>query len=240
MRQQFFITAKKQSAGQSRARASSRWLNRLLSEYSEEKAAALMAKFKEKRCLANSYADPSEEQRFFQLLEDAIPSDDRTKSIPAGTLANWKKIARRANENSFRRKIPNCTRSSCRNRRSWSTKCKKAGVKILAGTDSPRSLIFSLVQACTMNCNCWCKAGLTPLEALQSATKNPAEFSAHRKGFRHHRKRESTPTSCYSMQIPWKISATLAKIRAVILHGKLLDRSALDAPARKTRKVFRH
>src|SRR5882762_8658414 len=47
MREQFFVTAKKQSAGQSRARES-RWMNRLLSEYSEEKAAVLIAKFREK------------------------------------------------------------------------------------------------------------------------------------------------------------------------------------------------
>lgn len=51
----------------------------------------------------------------------------------------------------------------------------KAGVKLLAGTDAPRPFIypgFSLHEELAL----LVKAGLTPLEALRTATYNPAEF----------------------------------------------------------------
>src|SRR5579871_4203143 len=52
---------------------------------------------------------------------------------------------------------------------------QKGGVKILAGTDSAAPYVFpgsSLHEELAL----LVKAGLTPMEALQAATRNPAEF----------------------------------------------------------------
>jgi imidazolonepropionase-like amidohydrolase len=52
---------------------------------------------------------------------------------------------------------------------------KEAGVKLLAGTDMPQAFVypgFSLHQELEL----LVRSGLTPLEALRSATYNPAEF----------------------------------------------------------------
>jgi imidazolonepropionase-like amidohydrolase len=52
---------------------------------------------------------------------------------------------------------------------------RKAGVKLLAGTDAPQAFIypgFSLHDELAL----LVRSGLTPLEALRTATYNPAEF----------------------------------------------------------------
>jgi imidazolonepropionase-like amidohydrolase len=52
---------------------------------------------------------------------------------------------------------------------------KEAGVKLLAGTDMPQPFVypgFSLHQELEL----LVRSGLTPLEALRTATYNPAEF----------------------------------------------------------------
>ncbi len=52
------------------------------------------------------------------------------------------------------------------------TLMKSAGVKFLAGTDMPLSPGFTLHEELSL----LVQAGLTPMEALQSATRNPAEY----------------------------------------------------------------
>src|SRR5882762_2009051 len=232
MREQFFITATKQSVGQSRARES-RWLNRLLNEYSEEKAAALMAKFKEK----DVWQTPTLillKSNAFPTLEDAIPSDDRTKSIPAGTLANWKK-SHAEQMKTLSPKDSELHAQLLQKSMDLVGQMQKAGVKILAGTDSPAPYVFpgaSLHDELKL----LVQAGLTPMEALQSATKNPAEFL-------HIEKDSGTiKTGKYADLLlldanPLENIRNTRKIRAVILHGKLLDRSALDALL-ENEKVF--
>jgi imidazolonepropionase-like amidohydrolase len=100
------------------------------------------------------------------------------------------------------------------------------GVRILAGTDTGAPFLFPgfalhdelalLVQA-----------GLTPLQALQAATRSPAEFLGK--------------LGTEGTVEPGKIANLLlldadplddiyntARIRAVVLRGKLLDRRAVD------------
>jgi imidazolonepropionase-like amidohydrolase len=52
------------------------------------------------------------------------------------------------------------------------TAMRRAGVKILAGTDVPVGEVAPLPEELVL----LVKAGLTPMEALQSATRNAAEF----------------------------------------------------------------
>ena len=232
MREQFFVTAKKQSAGQSRARES-RWMNRLLSEYSEEKAAVLIAKFREK----DVWQTPTLtllKSNAFPTLEDAISSDDRAKCIPAGTLANWKK-SRAGQMKTLSPQESELHAQLMQKSMDLVAQMQKTGVKILAGTDSPAPYVFP-GSGLHDELQLLVQAGLTPMEALQSATKNPAEFL-------HIEKDSGTiKTGKYADLLlldanPLENIRNTRKIRAVILHGKLLDRSALDALL-ENEKVF--
>src|SRR5579859_450364 len=144
MREQFFITAKQQSPGQSRARES-RWLHRLLDAYSPESATALIAKFKEK--------DVWQTPTLVLLKNDAFPTldnaadrvsgfvltnpeleIDRTKFIPSRTLSTWKQS--RSEQMKFDSPQDSELHAQLlRKSMDLVAQMQKAGVKILAGTE---------------------------------------------------------------------------------------------------------
>jgi len=102
---------------------------------------------------------------------------------------------------------------------------QKTGGKILAGTDSPAPYVFpgaSLHDELQL----LVQAGLTPLEALQSATKDPAEFLHIEKDSGTIEKGKYADLVLLDAN-PLENIRNTRKIRAVILHGKLLDRAAL-------------
>jgi len=223
MREQFFITAKQQSPSQSRARES-RWLHRLLDAYSPEAAAALIAKFREK----DVWQTPTLvllKNDAFPTLEGPAASDDRDKFIPSRTLSAWKK-SRADQMKTISQQDSDLHAQLLRKSMDLVAQMQKAGVKILAGTDAPAPYVFpgfglhdelQLLVA----------AGLTPFEALQSATKSPAEFL--------HTTRDSgtvekgKPADLVLLDAnPLQDIRNTGKIRAVILRGKFLDRAALD------------
>jgi imidazolonepropionase-like amidohydrolase len=106
-------------------------------------------------------------------------------------------------------------------------------VPILAGTDVGNPLLvpgYSLHRELRL----LVRAGLTPLEALQTATLNPARFQG--------------VTSSLGVVAPGKLAdlvlldadpladiANTERIRAVVTNGRLLDRPALDAMLRQAR-----
>jgi imidazolonepropionase-like amidohydrolase len=105
-------------------------------------------------------------------------------------------------------------------------KMNVAGVPILAGTDTTAPFIFpgsSLHEELAL----LVQAGLTPMQALQAATKLPAEFLG----------KLQTQGTVEQGKIadlvlldsnPLDDIHNTQKIRAVVLRGKLLDRSFLD------------
>ena len=103
---------------------------------------------------------------------------------------------------------------------------QKAGVKILAGTDSPAPYVFP-GSGLHDELQLLVESGLTPFEALQSATKSPAEFL-------HTAKVSGTVEKGKFADLlllegnPLDDIRNTRKIPAVILRGKLLDRTALD------------
>lgn len=106
-------------------------------------------------------------------------------------------------------------------------KMQKAGVHILAGTDVPAPTVFpgsSLHEDLAY----FVEAGLTPMQALQAATKNPAEFLNQ---LDTHGTIE--PGKFADLVLldanPLDDIHNTQKIRAVILRGRLLDRVTLDA-----------
>ena len=112
---------------------------------------------------------------------------------------------------------------------------KRAGVPILAGSDSPNPFVyagFSLHDELGL----LVRAGLTPAEALRTATINPATFLE--------------VTDSLGTVAPGKVAdlvlldgnplsdiANTKRIRAVIQGGRLLNRRALDALLANARKL---
>jgi imidazolonepropionase-like amidohydrolase len=102
-----------------------------------------------------------------------------------------------------------------------------SGVGILAGTDSAAPELvpgFSLHEELVL----LTQAGLSPMQALQAATKNPAEFMGVIQ-------KQGTIEIGKNADIlildanPLEDVRNTAKIRALVVHGQLLDRAALDA-----------
>ena len=107
----------------------------------------------------------------------------------------------------------------------------RAGVTLLAGTDAMDFYVvpgFSLHQELTL----MVQAGLTPLEALQTATINPARFHGKEKDL------GTIATGKLADLVllednPLSDIHNTQKISAVIRDGRLLDRRALDELLKK-------
>jgi len=103
----------------------------------------------------------------------------------------------------------------------------RAGVPFLAGTDTAAGVHvfpgFSLHQELAL----FVKAGLTPLEALQTATLNPAKF-LDRLADLGTVERGKLADLVLLDGNPLEDIANTRKIRAVVLAGRYLNRAALD------------
>lgn len=103
---------------------------------------------------------------------------------------------------------------------------QKAGVGILAGTDTSNPFCmpgFSLHDELGL----LVKAGLTPLQALQTATLNPAEFLGKEKEFGAIEKGKAADLVLLDAN-PLDDIANTTRISSVIYGGKLFSRSDLD------------
>ncbi len=102
---------------------------------------------------------------------------------------------------------------------------KESGVKLLAGTDMPQAFVypgFSLHDELAL----LVKSGLTPLEALQTATINPAEFLGMQGSVGTIEKGKVADLVLLDAN-PLDDIANTRKIRVVITNGRLFDRLAL-------------
>ncbi len=104
---------------------------------------------------------------------------------------------------------------------------QRADVGILAGTDTGNPYCipgFALHDELRL----LVQAGLTPLEALQAATTNPARFIGNENDFGAIKPGKLANLILLDAN-PLDNIANTTKIRAVILDGQFLDRAALDA-----------
>jgi len=103
----------------------------------------------------------------------------------------------------------------------------RAGVPFLAGTDTAAGVHvfpgFSLHQELAL----FVQAGLTPLQALQTATLNPAKFM-NRLADLGTVERGKLADLVLLDANPLEDIANTKKIRAVVLAGRYLDRTELD------------
>jgi imidazolonepropionase-like amidohydrolase len=103
----------------------------------------------------------------------------------------------------------------------------RAGVRLLAGTDSPVPYSFpgfGLHDELELLVG----VGLTPLEALQAATRNPAEFLGRQKDLGTVEAGKLADLVLLDAS-PLSDVRKTRKIAAVVLGGRLIDRAALDA-----------
>jgi imidazolonepropionase-like amidohydrolase len=236
MREQLYIPLKQETPGQSHSRIV-QWQRTLLDSYSPERAAALIAKFKEKDVwqtptliLLKNDAFPTLENTDarvsgFALANPEMKTDVRAKLIPPRTLDIWKE-SRSAQMPALSPQDSELRAQLLRKSMDIVAQMQKAGVKILAGTDSPAPYVFP-GSGLHDELQLLVEAGPTPLEVLQAATKSPAEFL-------HTAKDSGTIENAKFADLvlldgnPLEDIRNTHKIQAVILRGKLLDRPALD------------
>jgi imidazolonepropionase-like amidohydrolase len=223
IRKQFAAGPKKGTKAQSRDRELS-WQRELLESYSDQQAAELTAKFLRNQ----TWQVPT----LILLRNDAFPTPDtdpsrdlRRKYIPLQVLANWQKGVK------DRDKAATPLLFSLRTSLMQASlhivgKMKAAGVPIMAGTDTTAPFVFpgsSLHEELAL----LVQAGLTPMQALQAATKLPAEFLGKLQT-QGTIEQDKIADLVLLDSNPLDDIHNTRKIRAVILRGKLLERSFLD------------
>jgi imidazolonepropionase-like amidohydrolase len=112
----------------------------------------------------------------------------------------------------------------------------RAGVPFMAGTDTAAGVHifpgFSLHQELVL----FQRAGLTPMQALQTATLNPAKFMGRTADLGTVEKGKLADLVLLDAD-PLKDIANTQKIRGVVLAGRYFDRPALDRMLRDVEKA---
>jgi len=223
MRRQFATAPKKATTWQSLNNELS-WERELLQSYSDQQAEALIAKFIRNQ----TWQVPT----LILLRNDAYPTpqtdpsrDPRRSYIPFQVLANWEKGAKDRDKGATAQEFvlrESLMQASLR----IVGKMNAAGVPIMAGTDTTAPFIFpgsSLHEELAL----LVQAGLTPMQALQAATKLPAEFLGKQQMQGTIQNGKIADLLLLDAN-PLEDIRNTEKIRAVVLRGKLLDRSSLD------------
>ena len=225
MREQFHAPPKQETASQSHQRLL-RWQRKLLDTYSQTACDALLVKFRDK--------DVWQAPTLVLLKEDAFPTpaveaaaaqSGFAKYIPHGTLGTWKK------GRTAQMRFMNEAESQLRERLFAKSSAlvgemQQSGVRILAGTDSPAPYVtpgFALHEELEL----LVAAGLTPMQALQAATRNPAEFLGLGE------KSGTIAAGKYADLVlldanPLDDIRNTTEINAVVARGKFLNRADLD------------
>jgi imidazolonepropionase-like amidohydrolase len=207
---------------------------RLLNTYDESKAAALFAKFRANdtwQCPTLTVLRAGASQNLPAFTNDARlkyipPAIRRSWSPDASSLRRWKtdvdyQLDRRTLQLQFR--IVGAM--------------QRAGVKLLAGTDVSNPFVFpgfSLHDELGL----LVQAGLTPLEALQAATLNPARYLGTLDA------RGTVEVGRVADLVvleanPLADIAATQRITAVIFGGRLYDRGALNAMLADAERVVK-
>ena len=103
-----------------------------------------------------------------------------------------------------------------------------AGVPILAGTDASNEPWVFAGQSLHRELELFVQAGLSPLQAIQTATLNPRLYAGHDKGKPLIRTGERADLVLFAAD-PTADIANLATIRGVVARGLYQDRASLDA-----------
>lgn len=161
----------------------------------------------------------------YALLNDvSFTSDPRLKYVKPSWRARWLRMTREAEtwmtEEATRR------RETIRREDSLVGQMQRAGIGILAGTDDGNPYVFpgfSLHDELALLVG----AGLTPMQALQAATLNPAKFLNKLNSLGTVEEGKLADLVLLDAN-PLNDIRNTKKIDAVIVRGRFLDRRALD------------
>jgi imidazolonepropionase-like amidohydrolase len=198
-------------------------IKRLLETYSDEKAQALFARLAKNgtwQCPTLTVL-----RAVSQLDDRDFTNDPRLKYMSPERRERWKP------ENDFRLKDwtnADFAQQKMRFRKELELVgiMRRAGVEFLAGTDTPNPYCFpgfSLHDELAL----FVEAGLSPLDALQTATRNPAKFLDREKDLGTVEKGKLADLVLLDAD-PLKDIQNTKKIASVIVSGKLLTRETLD------------
>jgi imidazolonepropionase-like amidohydrolase len=201
------------------------WERELLSTYSEKTCDELIAKFRANQ----TWQTPT----LVLLRHDAYPTPQSDaavanvlKYVPKSIVSKWQETRKKQDESTSPAEYD--LRNQLFERSSHVVgELQAADVGILAGTDSAAPELvpgFSLHEELVL----LTKAGLSPMQALQAATKNPADFMGviQKQGTVEVGKNADLLILDAN---PLDDIRNTEKIRAVVIRGKLLDRTALDS-----------
>ena len=223
MREQFQEAPSNATVESSHAREMA-WERELLRTYSDKQAGTLIAKFVHNQ----TWQVPT----LILLRNDAYPAantdspaDPLLRFVPRAIAEKWKQV-RLTQDRLMNRDDFDLRETLFAHSMRVVAQMQSSGVSILAGTDSAAPYVipgFALHQELAL----LVKAGLSPMQALQAATKNPADFLG--KG-----KTQGTiePGKTADLLLldanPLEDIRNTQKIRALIVRGNVLDRAALD------------
>jgi imidazolonepropionase-like amidohydrolase len=223
MREQFQAGPKGATPESSHAREM-QWERELLQTYSDRQAGALITKFVHNQ----TWQVPT----LILLRNDAYPGPETDSPdnpllqfVPRTIAAKWKQVRltqdklSSASDFELREKLMAQSMHVV-------AQMESSGVPILAGTDSAAPYVipgFALHEELAL----LVKAGLSPMQALQAATKDPADFLG--KGATQGTIEAGKSADLLLLDAdPLEDVRNTRRIRAVILGGRLLDRSTLD------------
>jgi len=206
------------------SRARTRPLTRMMLEtFSPEKASALFAHFTRHHTWQSPTLTVLRSGAF--LDDPTFRHDPRLKYLPAEVTAQWDP----ATDVRFKALTPEdfaLARLVYQKQVELVGMMRRAGVEFLAGTDVLNPYCFpgfSLHEELGL----LVEAGLTPMEALQSATLNPARFLGKEQEFGTVEEGKMADLVLLDAN-PLEAISNTQKIHAVVVNGRLLDRAALD------------
>lgn len=199
------------------------FIKTVLETYDEKKAQALFARFKRNhtwQCPTLTVLD-----NISHLADGSLTNDFRLKYMDEEMLKFWIPT----NDFRFANMPPEVwvmMQRANRKREEVVGKMQRAGVGLLAGTDTPNPYCFpgfSLHDELAR----LVESGLTPMEALQAATLNPARYFDRLKDLGTVQPGKLADLVLLDAN-PLQDIHNTTKIRAVFANGRFYDRAALD------------
>jgi len=195
----------------------------IVDTYDDNKAREIFAHFRKN----NTWQVPTLAIKYGRTFIDELDTkgDPRTKYVEPSQINYWKPAVGFFSR--YRTQVYiDAQKKYFRKEMDLVGEMQRSGVKILAGTDAPNAYViagFGLHDELAL----LVKAGLTPMQALQSATSNPAEFFGELRDQGTIEKGKIANLILLDANPLTDITNT-TRIDAVIQNGRYLSRQELD------------
>jgi len=224
MREQRQNGVRKETEAQSHGRELA-WEKELLQTYSAQKAGELFEKFAQNQTGQVPTLVLLQRLAFATRHSMEFDGDLRAKYVPHSLRAKWQAAADERSK-TMRGSEEALNQALLRKSMQVVSRMRAAGVLVLPGTDTGAPVLFpgfALHDELLL----LVRAGLTPMQALQAATKAAAEFLD--KGGEQGTVAAGKFADLVLLDAnPLDDISNTGKIRAVVLRGKFLDRIALN------------